>query len=79
MPYRQTRWPAEGEVCWLLRKIPRAGICAIPLLDVFYLEADARCSIDARRLFQAPVRYEKNRIGFRFEARWVDLPPLCAA
>lgn len=56
-----------GLASWLVAR-------RIPLLNVIYPEGDACYSSDAARLFQAPVRYEQDRIGFRFEARWLDLP-----
>ncbi len=56
-----------GLASWLVAR-------RIPLLDVIYPEFDARYSSEAGRLFQAPVRYEPDRLGFRFEARWLDLP-----
>jgi AraC-like DNA-binding protein len=56
-----------GLASWLVAR-------RIPLLDVVYPEDVARYVSDAQRLFQAPVRYERNWIGFRFEARWLDLP-----
>ncbi len=56
-----------GLASWLVAR-------RIPLLDVVYPEGVARYASDAERLFQAPVHYERNWIGFRFEARWLDLP-----
>lgn len=56
-----------GLASWLVAR-------RIPMLDVIYPESDARYVSDAGRLFQAPLRYERDRIGFRFEARWLDLP-----
>lgn len=56
-----------GLASWLVAR-------RVPLLDVIYPEADVRYATEAGRLFQAPVRYEPDWIGFRFEARWLDLP-----
>lgn len=56
-----------GLASWLVAR-------RIPLLDVTYPEGDEVYATDAGRLFQAPVRYEQGSIGFRFEARWLDLP-----
>lgn len=56
-----------GLASWLVAR-------RIPMLDVLYPADEARSSTEAGRLFQAPVRYEQHRFGFRFEARWLDLP-----
>lgn len=56
-----------GLASWLVAR-------RIPLLNVVYPEDVAHHVSDAERLFQAPVRYERNWIGFRFDARWLDLP-----
>jgi AraC-like DNA-binding protein len=56
-----------GLACWLVAR-------RIPLLDVIYPEADAQYTSDAGRLFQAPLRFERDSMGFRFEASWLDLP-----
>jgi AraC-like DNA-binding protein len=56
-----------GLASWLVAR-------RIPLLEVTYPEADAPYTTDAERLFQAPVRYGRCRLGFRFDARWLDLP-----
>lgn len=46
----------------------------IPVSEVMYRPIDRGCSSDATRLFQAPVVYEHPWVGFRFDARWLDLP-----
>ncbi len=56
-----------GLASWLVAR-------RIPVLEVMYRPADVGCSSDAARLFQAPVLYEYPWVGFRFEARWLDLP-----
>lgn len=56
-----------GLASWLVAR-------RIPLLDVIYPEGVARYATDAERLFQAPVHYERDWVGFRFDARWLDLP-----
>jgi AraC-like DNA-binding protein len=56
-----------GLACWLVAR-------RIPLLDVIYPEADAQYTSDAGRLFQAPLRFERDSMGFRFDASWLDLP-----
>jgi AraC-like DNA-binding protein len=56
-----------GLACWLVAR-------RIPLLDVIYPESDAQYRSDAGRLFQAPLRFEQDSMGFRFEASWLDLP-----
>lgn len=56
-----------GLVSWLVAR-------RIPLLDVTYPEADIAYNTDAELLFHAPMHYAKAHVGFRFEARWLDLP-----
>jgi AraC-like DNA-binding protein len=46
----------------------------IPLLGVDYREPESNYISEAYRLFQAPVQYQQPQVGFRFEARWLDLP-----
>lgn len=56
-----------GLASWLVAR-------RIPLLDVIYPETDAGFASEGGRLFQAPVRYERDWLGLRFDARWLDLP-----
>lgn len=56
-----------GLACWLVAR-------RIPLLDVIYPDENPLYSSDAGRLFQAPVRYGQKQFGFRFDARWLELP-----
>jgi len=56
-----------GLACWLVAR-------RIPLLEVTYPKADVGYSTDAGLLFHAPVCYIQGSVGFRFEARWLDLP-----
>ena len=56
-----------GLASWLVAR-------RIPLLDLDYRRTDEALAPDAYRLFQAPIRYQDAHVGFRFEARWLDLP-----
>lgn len=56
-----------GLASWLVAR-------RIPVLEVMYRPVDVGCSSDAGRLFQASVLYEYPWVGFRFDARWLDLP-----
>lgn len=56
-----------GLASWLVAR-------RIPVLEVMYRPIDQGYSSDAGRLFQAPVVYDHPWVGFRFEARWLDLP-----
>lgn len=56
-----------GLACWLVAR-------RIPLIDVDYCSLDKNLSSDAFRVFQAPVRYQDDQVGFRFDKRWLDLP-----
>lgn len=56
-----------GLASWLVAR-------RIPVLEVMYRPLDQGYSSDAGRLFQAPVVYDHPWVGFRFEARWLDLP-----
>jgi AraC-like DNA-binding protein len=58
---------AYGLACWLVAR-------RVPLMDVIYPDANSGYISDAGRLFQAPVRYGQKQIGFRFDARWLELP-----
>jgi AraC-like DNA-binding protein len=57
---------AYGLVSWLVAR-------RVPLLQVDYPHQDERAS-DAPALFQAPVRFGTGCTGWRFEARWLELP-----
>lgn len=56
-----------GLASWLVAR-------RIPLLGLDYRRIDEAQVSDAYRLFQAPVHYQDAHVGFRFEARWLDLP-----
>jgi len=56
-----------GLASWLVAR-------RIPVLEVMYRPVDVGCSSDAGRLFQASVLYKYPWVGFRFDARWLDLP-----
>ncbi|WP_329601687.1 AraC family transcriptional regulator [Paraburkholderia antibiotica] len=56
-----------GLASWLVAR-------RIPVQELMYRPIDAGCSSDAERLFKAPVNYGHPWVGFRFEARWLDLP-----
>jgi AraC-like DNA-binding protein len=58
---------AYGLASWLVAR-------RIPLVAVDYPHSDLGRSADAGALFQAPVHYGQPRTGWRFEARWLDLP-----
>jgi AraC-like DNA-binding protein len=81
--YRQsTRGPADagliyaqrvfmffsfGLACWLVAR-------RIPLREVIYTHPESGLRSDASRLFQAPVRFQPDWMGYRFDARWLGLP-----
>lgn len=58
---------AYGLACWLVAR-------RVPLLAVDYPPSALGHSNDAGVLFQAPVHYDQRCTGWRFEARWLDLP-----
>ncbi len=58
---------AYGLACWLVAR-------RIPLLGVDYPATDLHPHTDAVLLFQAPVRDGQPCTGWRFDARWLDLP-----
>jgi AraC-like DNA-binding protein len=58
---------AYGLACWLVAR-------RVPLLAVDYPPSALGHSNDAGMLFQAPVHYDQRCTGWRFEARWLDLP-----
>ncbi|HVR48623.1 MAG TPA: AraC family transcriptional regulator [Pseudorhodoferax sp.] len=57
---------AYGLVCWLVAR-------RLPLLMVDQLRSEIDSASDAPQLFQAPLHYGA-RAGWRFEARWLQLP-----
>jgi AraC-like DNA-binding protein len=58
---------AYGLACWLVAR-------RVPLLAVDYPPSALGHSNDAGLLFQAPVHYDQPCTGWRFEARWLELP-----
>jgi len=58
---------AYGLACWLVAR-------RVPLLAVDYPPSALGHSRDAGMLFQAPVHYDQPGTGWRFEARWLELP-----
>ncbi|KJK23840.1 AraC family transcriptional regulator [Burkholderiaceae bacterium 16] len=56
-----------GLASWLVAR-------RIPVHELMYRPSDQGSSSDAGRVFQAPVAYAYPWVGFRFEARWLDLP-----
>jgi len=58
-----------GLACWLIEK-------RIPLSAVHYRHDDARVETEAMRLFQAPVVYLQDNMGYCFSADWLDTPVL---
>lgn len=61
-----------GLACWLVAR-------RIPVAEVMYRPMDLGGSSDATRLFQAPVLYSHDAVGFAFDARWLDLPVVQSA
>ncbi|HVR55103.1 MAG TPA: AraC family transcriptional regulator [Pseudorhodoferax sp.] len=58
---------AYGWVCWLVAR-------RVPLLSVDYPDSVLARSMDTTTLLQAPVVYGQPYTGWRFEARWLQLP-----
>lgn len=58
---------AYGLACWLVAR-------RVPLLAVDYPQSALGHSHDAGTLFQAPVHYDQPCTGWRFDARWLELP-----
>lgn len=56
-----------GLACWLVAR-------RIPLREVIYTHPESGLRSDASRLFQAPVRFQPDWMGYRFDARWLELP-----
>jgi len=58
---------AYGLTSWLVAR-------RVPLLSMDYPQSNPGPLTDAATLFQAPLRYGQASTGWRFEARWLDLP-----
>ena len=56
-----------GLASWLVAR-------RIPVQALLYRPSDEGHSSDGARLFQAAVRYDSPWVGYRFDARWLDLP-----
>jgi len=56
-----------GVASWLVAR-------RIPVRELMYRPIDRGLSSDSERLYLAPVVYDHPWVGFRFEARWLDLP-----
>jgi len=56
-----------GVICWLAAR-------RIPVLDVVYQDSAVARRSDASQLFQAPIRLMEGEWGYRFDAKWLDLP-----
>ena len=56
-----------GVMCWLAAR-------RIPVDEVVYQDSDVARRSDASKLFQAPIRLMAGEWGYRFNAKWLDLP-----
>ena len=56
-----------GVMCWLAAR-------RIPVDEVVYQESEVVRRSDASRLFQANIRMSESEWGFRFPAKWLELP-----
>lgn len=56
-----------GLASWLVAR-------RLPLQAVYYMPSQRDRDAYVKMLFQAPVVYQDQAIGFDFEARWLDLP-----
>ena len=56
-----------GVICWLAAR-------RIPVDEVVYQESEVVRRSDASRLFQASIRMSDSDWGFRFPAKWLELP-----
>ena len=56
-----------GVICWLAAR-------RIPVDEVVYQENEVVRRSDASRLFQASIRMSDSDWGFRFPAKWLELP-----
>ena len=58
-----------GLACWLVEK-------KIPLSRVFYASDESHVPTEAIQLFQAPVEYRQEGMGYCFPAEWLKTPVL---
>ena len=56
-----------GVMCWLAAR-------RIPVAQVVYHDGDIARRSDASRLFQASICLADDEWGYRFDAKWLDLP-----
>ena len=56
-----------GVMCWLAAR-------RIPVDEVVYQDRDVARRSDASKLFQAPIHLMAGEWGYRFDAKWLDLP-----
>ncbi len=56
-----------GVMCWLAAR-------RIPVDEVVYQDSETARRSDASRLFQASIRLSEREWGFRFDAKWLELP-----
>jgi AraC-like DNA-binding protein len=56
-----------GVMCWLAAR-------RIPVDEVVYQDSDVARRSDASRLFQAPIHLVDGEWGYRFDAKWLELP-----
>ena len=56
-----------GVMCWLAAR-------RIPVDEVVYQDSDVARRSDASKLFQAPIHLMDGEWGYRFDAKWLDLP-----
>jgi AraC-like DNA-binding protein len=56
-----------GVMCWLAAR-------RIPVNEVVYPDHETLHRSDASRLFQASIHLSDGEWGFRFDAKWLDLP-----
>ncbi len=56
-----------GVMCWLAAR-------RIPVHEVVYQNSDVARRSDASKLFQAPIQLVDGEWGYRFDAKWLDLP-----
>jgi AraC-like DNA-binding protein len=56
-----------GVLCWLAAR-------RIPVAEVVYQDSEVARRSDASKLFQAPIRLMAGEWGYRFDAKWLDLP-----
>ena len=56
-----------GVMCWLAAR-------RIPVDEVVYQDSDVARRSDASKLFQAPILLMAGEWGYRFDAKWLELP-----